>query len=372
MATVYHLLDEAEVFSEHRGGAISRWAANVLRKGSEIVICPAFDSSWRFPVDRIFQLPNWGLTDPIHPVLYRLPWSLQRSSYLGIFMLLRRKLRPGDVLYVHNRPECAAALATDLRKTGVHLILHMHNSHLIRANKGQLNALRHTPIVFCSQFLRDEAATALPGHFKDVHVVYNGADQETFRSVRRIAQPLPTVVYTGRLVPYKGVHVLLDAMRLLEKWSTQVRCRILGGSGFGGSPRTWYIRRLERLKPSNTEFLGYKIGRELVEELQRSDIFCCPSIWHDPFPLAPIEAMATGLPVVASRTGGLRETLAHGGGVLVPSNNPDALARAIDNLVKDVALREKLGAEAKASVESHFLWSNVREQYERVLRSVAS
>src|ERR1700735_4554497 len=150
MATIYHLLDEAEVFSERHGGAVSRWAANVLREGREIVICPSYDSSWGFPADRIYQMPHWSLTDPIHPLLYRLPWHLQTLSYRTIFRILLGKLQRGDTIYVHNRPESASVLATVAPKLGVRIILHMHNSHLIRANRGQLGALRNTPIVFCS------------------------------------------------------------------------------------------------------------------------------------------------------------------------------------------------------------------------------
>jgi spore coat protein SA len=321
--TIYHLLDEQESFSERNGGAISRWAANVLRAGTEIVICPSYDSSWEFPVQRIFQLPNWSLTDPIHPILYRLPWSLQRLSYLTVFQSLLEKLQAGDLLYIHNRPECAAVLAEPALQKKIHLVLHMHNSHLIRANKGQLEALRKTPIVFCSEFLRTEAETALPGHFDRTFVVHNGADNLKYRFVKRHSSSQPTVVFTGRLVPYKGVHVLVEAMRLLQQSGVSARCRIFGSARFGKHHSTRYTRKLRRTSPGNTEFIGYRVGREIAEALQCADIFCCPSIWNDPFPLAPLEAMATGLPVVASSAGGLKEICAYGGGVLVPAGCPE-------------------------------------------------
>lgn len=370
MATIYHLLDEAEIFSERDGGAVSRWAANVLRDGREIVICPSYDSSWGFPEERIYQLPNWSLTDPIHPVLYRIPWQLQKLSYLAIFRDLLEKLERGDTIYVHNRPESASVLATVASKRGIRIILHMHNSHLIRANRGQLDALRNTPIVFCSGFLRTEAQAALPNYFKKTYVVYNGADDAKYGFVERSHNLTPTVIYTGRLVPYKGVHVLIEAMRIMERWGVGVRCKILGGSGFGNRRTTRYTRALHRMRPDNTELLGYRVGREIAEELQVADIFCCPSIWNDPFPLAPLEAMATGLPIVASCTGGLREMLAYGGGILVPPNSPELLAKALCVVIGDLSLRRKLGAEARAAFTDHFLWSNVRAQYEQVLRDV--
>jgi len=244
----------------------------------------------------------------------------------------------------------------------------MHNSHLIRANRGQLDALRNTPIVFCSEFLRTEAQSALPNHFESTYVVHNGADSSKYRFVERCHNATPTVIYTGRLVLYKGVHVLIEAMRILERWGVGVRCKILGGSGFGNSRSSRYARALQRLTPGNTELLGYKVGREVAQALQGADVFCCPSIWNDPFPLAPLEAMATGLPVVASSTGGLKEMLAHGGGILVPPNSPELLAKALHAVIVDLPYRRKLGAAARAAFTDHFLWSKVRAQYDRVLR----
>ncbi len=248
----------------------------------------------------------------------------------------------------------------------------MHNSMLLQANKGQINALRHTPIVFCSEFLRTEAITALPNKFEKTFIVYNGADGVKFRPPTRDHTAVPTVIFTGRVVPYKGVHVLLEAMRILEKNGTIAKCQIVGGSGFGGSKGTRYTRKLERLKPNNTELVGYKSGEALAEMLRNANIFCCPSIWNDPFPLAPLEAMATGLPVVASNVGGIPEALAYGGGLLVPRNNPEELAAALKKLIEDVTYREEMGRSGYASYLKHFLWDNVREQYEQVIQEIST
>jgi spore coat protein SA len=370
MATVYHLLDESEPFSERNGGALSRWTANVLRDGTEVVICPSYDATWSFPEERIYQLPYWNVVDRIHPAIYRMPWSWQKVFYRRVFHTLLRKLRAGDILYIHNRPESAAVFSTIADQHGIRIVLHMQNSLLLRANHGQLEALRKTPIVFCSEFLRQEALAAFPNHFEHTHVVYNGADANKFRPVNREATSTPTVIFTGRLVHYKGVHVLLEAMRMLEGAGSRVKCKILGGSAFGKSRPTRYIRNLHRLAPSNTELTGYTVGNALADALRKADIFCCPSIWDDPFPLAPLEAMATGLPVVASQTGGIREALAHGGGILVPPNNPQALAAAIEKLVKDATYRQELGAQARNSFRNHFLWNNIRGQYEQVIQGL--
>ena len=369
--TVYHLLDEAEVFSETDGGAISRWVANVLRDGEEIVVCPSSDQSWQFASGRVYEMPYWHLTNPVHPLLYRLPWRMQRITYLTIFRLLLRKIKAGDLLYVHNRPEVASVLSSVARTYGITIVLHMHNSHLTHANRGQLKALRKTAIVFCSRFLKDEADSKLPNAFEKTYVVHNGADEKKFGRSNRPLTPSPTIIFTGRLVHYKGVHILLEAMRILESKAIKVNCKVVGTAAFGRKRETMYTRRLRKMKPYNTELVGYKSGHALADMLRSSNIFCCPSIWNDPFPLAPLEAMATGLPVVASNVGGIPEALHYGGGLLVPPNNSEMLADSLETLVRDPSLRAALGDRARTSIEEHFLWTAVRHQYEQVIQDVS-
>jgi spore coat protein SA len=372
MPIIYHLLPEAENFSDRLGGALSRWTANVLRTGPEVVVCPSFDDTWSFPRDRIYCMPGWERTrHPIHPLLYRLPWSLQRAVYLRVFRPLLEKLRPGDVVYVHNAPESASVLASMADENGFKVVLHMHNSHLTRATKEQLGALRGSHVVFCSRFLRDEAVQALPGWFERTHVVYSGADGARFSPAER-ARDVPTVVFTGRIVGYKGVHVLMQAMRILDQRGAAARCRIVGRANFSNNRSTRYTRYLRRILPANTELVGYKSGTEFAAELKGADIYCCPSIWKDPFPLASLEAMASGLPMVTSNNGGLPEMTANGGGVMVPPDDPGALAGALEELVRDPARRKALGEESRAAFCRHFTWGNVRSQYEQVMRSVMS
>lgn len=372
---IYHLLDEAEPFSEFAGGAISRWAANVLRDGSEVVVCPSSDQSWGYPEERVYCLPQWERTQyPTHALLYRLPWALQRPVYRKILAELMDRLQPGDVLYVHNRPECAGPLAEIAERRGIQLVLHMHNSLLLRANRGQIDALRNVPIVFCSEFLRAEAASAYPNHFQRTFRVYNGADHDKFfaaeDSLRRDKDHVPTILFSGRIVPIKGVHVLVDAMRLLAERNVRVKCRIVGAAGFGSVRRSRYLRRLEQVCPANTEFVGYLGGQQLAAALRSADVFCAPSVWDDPFPLAPLEAMASGLPVVASRAGGIPEALGYGGGMLVKQNDAIALADVLEELVGNPELRARLGSEALAAVRGNFLWTHVREQYNGVMQEI--
>jgi spore coat protein SA len=372
MAHIYHFLDEAESFSEFSGGAISRWVANVLKDRKESVVCRTFDASWGFADDRVFTLPNWGLCDQIHPLLWRSPWAVQKPFYRRVLFPLLERLKSGDILYIHNRPECAEVLAEPAKLRGIGVVLHMHNSLLHPRSRKHIPALRDIPVVFCSEFLRNEVTAAFPNHFQKTHVVYNGADSNMFKAEFRTQRFPPKIVYTGRLVPFKGVHVLMDAMRILGSEGVSATCTIVGGSAFGKCKPTRYVQELERTRPGNTELVGYKAGKEFASILRQADIFCCPSIWNDPFPLAPLEAMAAGLPVVASRTGGIPEALAFGGGILVPPNDADALARALKRLIEDAPYRNRLGKEAAEASRGHFVWDSVRSQYDSVIGGLVS
>jgi spore coat protein SA len=248
----------------------------------------------------------------------------------------------------------------------------MHNSLLHPRSRKHIPALKHIPMVFCSEFLRKEVTSAYPNHFQKTHIVYNGADSKMFCAEARPRKSTPQIIFTGRLVPYKGAHVLIEAMRILEHKGIPARCTVVGGSAFGRSKPTRYVQELERTRPSNTELVGYRSGSAFANLLREADIFCCPSIWNDPFPLAPLEAMATGLPVVASRTGGIPEALAYGGGVLVPPNDVGALANELQKLLEDAPYRERLGDEALKASRDHFVWDSVRNQYESVIGGLGS
>ncbi len=157
--TTYHLLTETEPFSEPVGGAISRWAANVLRDDeSSVILAPSADDSWSFPAHRIRcneRLSNYARFPGT--LKRNLPWPLRRSFLRWVLSTVRPLLKRGDVVWVHNRPEFAATLQASVRKAGARLVLHMHNSHLSDCAAPIASAIDADRCVFVSRFLEDEA-----------------------------------------------------------------------------------------------------------------------------------------------------------------------------------------------------------------------
>jgi spore coat protein SA len=374
---IYHILTEAEPLSEHTGGAIARWVANVMVPERETAICPGADRSYRLPEKsvRISQglalLGRWKRSGRFsawaQEALPGLEDALARrvcASWVGLF-------RQGDIAWVHNRPLFACALQEFLKGTGAAVVLHMHNSHLQGCSAKHIDQLREIPIAFCSQFLYEEALPLFRGETASRYVVYNGACETRFYPRQEERNGRTRVTFVGRLVPEKGAHVLVEAMRLLKSSGVQTSCSLVGGAAFGTTVTTPYVQRLREMMPSNCQMEGYLTGEQLAAHLRQTDVFCCPSVWQEPFGMTNLEAMASGVPVVASNVGGIPEVLRYGGGVLVGPNNVDALADALGGMILDRPYRLKMGREARAAFQAHFTWSRIRERYHSIMREVA-
>jgi spore coat protein SA len=119
--------------------------------------------------------------------------------------------------------------------------------------------------------------------------------------------------------------------------------------------------------PANVRFEPYCSGNAMAEKFREADIYCLPSCWNDPFPLTVLEAMASEVPVVASRSGGIPEQLADGGGVLIARNSAPELAVALIRLALDPKMRRELGTRGLTSFRKNFTWESVHATYRRIL-----
>jgi spore coat protein SA len=373
----YHLLTESEPFSEFIGGAISRWAGNVLRNTSGVVVCPSADKSWKFSPESIFLLPGLKLYKPLRGRLSRWPWFVHRRVISGMFRPLLQRLRHGDVVWIHNRPEFALALTPEIHRRGGRVVLHLHNSHLADGPEWLMRQIRVDRLVFVSEFLRQQARDKLPmlgAWFGGSSVLYNGADQSIFYppvAGRRQAETA-TVLFAGRLVEDKGVHILLDAMKLLDEQGVRLQAHIVGSSSFGVGEETDYIRRLKATSPATVEFLKYRSGVALGDLFRGADMFCSPSVWDEPFGLVNVEALASGLPVVSTLSGGTSEIFSTGGGILVERGCAVQLASALRRLTENPELRAQLGQDGYRAFLDRFTWSNTRRQVREIERALST
>jgi len=371
---IYHILSEAEPFSEHHGGALSRWAANVLRSDQNCtIVCPWADDTWQFAPQRIWSMPGlrryqrWSKT-----IRYRFAIGMRLGLLRSVFTPLLEKIKSDDVVYIHNRPEFALALSPALRNKGTRIVLHLQNSHLMGIPARYQSSLDADALIFCSNFLKTEARQYAE-KIEIAAVIPNGADENCFfPSPDDAAQTdhEPIVLFVGRLVPEKGIHVLIEAFRLLLKRGVKVSTRIVGSTGFGHNQSSDYVDGMKKSLPSNVQFVEYASGEKLANEFRQATIFCCPSIWNEPFGMVNVEAMATRLPVVATAVGGIPEIFRQGGGILVRPDSAEELAEAIELLVKSPARRRELADQGYQIYRSHYRWQEIRTQYLDLVRQV--
>jgi glycosyltransferase involved in cell wall biosynthesis len=171
------------------------------------------------------------------------------------------------------------------------------------------------------------------------------------------AAPL-TIGYLARICPEKGLHVLVEAFRLLaERAPGQVRLRV---AGYLGARDRRYLEDLEariagRGLAGSYERVG-EVDREgKIRFLRSLDVFSVPTVYLEPKGLSVLEALANGVPVVQPRHGAFPEMIeATGGGLLVEPDSPADLARGLETLLRDRGLRLELGRRGRDAVHARF------------------
>lgn len=188
-------------------------------------------------------------------------------------------------------------------------------------------------------------------HFvKDV-MVRSGIAAEKVTVMHAFAEPLmhpnvsiptkakePFVLFAGRLESYKGVHVLLEALRYLP---STTRVKIVG---VGPDEE-----RLKALigKDHRVEFTGFVPGGELWKMMAQAAVVVVPSIWNEPYGLVALEAMCQGTPIIVAKSGGLPEIVGESNaGIVVPAGEPRALARAIERVLDNPDRAKEMGKTA--------------------------
>ncbi|MEO5717909.1 MAG: glycosyltransferase, partial [Chthoniobacterales bacterium] len=192
-----------------------------------------------------------------------------------------------------------------------------------------------------------------------IHRVYNGLDLANLPSPSKEERPSgpTTIVSVGRLVPFKGFEVLLEACAELELRNFDFRCQIVGDGPLRG--------KLEKMIADlnlgrRVELCGSLSQGDVYSKLRGCDIFALACVIDadgasDVFPTVIMEAMACAKPVVSTTLAGIPESVLEGvTGLLVAPGDQEALANALDKLLRDSALRTRLGEAGHARLTSEF------------------
>ena len=300
-----------------------------------------------------------------------------------VVRILYARLRTGsEVLYY---PPAATGRAPLLRDVVVlvccrwafrHTVLHLHSGGLADAY-GQLGPLMQR--LFCLAYGSPDVAVVLSEHGLDDAgllsarhraVVPNGvADEAANRAGARPANAVPVIVYLGSVRETKGALVLAEACALLAEQAQGFSARLVGGFQ---PPQFEAVlrRRLEELGLGDVvHVVGPRLGEDKWSELLGADVFCFPSFYEDEGqPLALLEAMSVGLPVVATCWRGSPSVVTDGeSGYLVAPHDAAALAERLQMLLGDEQLRHSFGEAGRSRYLAEFTLERYRERLQDAL-----
>ena len=366
-------------FDSERGGGIAAYLRAIvpvlLERGHRVTVFAGSPSErvehhGRLTVYHV-RLPN------LHWYLYRLFLAL-RTAVLPLrqvewsakfYQVVSQALQhdPLDVLectevgglFLHRLAPLAIRLhGSDYvfrRHTGEPITLGVRLNHQLEKWIWRRAAILSAPSYYQSRFVANELGQPVDS----VQVIPNPLSREILDAAGRTRvsssasseSARPTVLYTGRLAPVKGTEVLLKAAQIVLQKNPNVRFTLAGPWQMPGRPADWgFGSGNESTHDQAIRWLGHVPWQQLLDWYRRATVFVMPS-YFESFGLSVAEAMAFGLPVIASRSGALPELVENGvTGTLVPSGDPQALAEAIIGLLQNPALRQRLGQAGRKRV----------------------
>jgi glycosyltransferase involved in cell wall biosynthesis len=296
---------------------------------------------------------------------------LYQMFYFQEAVLLARLLRRQGIEHLHNHLGDVSGTVTMLAcaLTGIGYSITIHGPHIFFdpthwALREKVKLSRFIACIShnCKSQMMLFSDQADWDHFQIVHC---GVDPHQFRyiEVRRQARKL---LYTGRLAAEKGLPVLFEGLKLLGQEEYDFELTLVGD----GIER----KSLEALArqmgiADRVVFAGFASQDGVRDYLMQADVFILPS-FAEGVPVSLMEAMACGVPVIATHVGGIAELIEPGEtGLLVPASDTVALRGAIARYLNDYGLREKVSRQGREKVLSDFNLDNEVDKLAQLFRS---
>ncbi len=380
--TVYSRIGRGQAEAEFRDGVCYRRIRTRLD-----------DFAMAFPErhPKVKRLP--GLQNPKRPLF------ASSFGYLEYSLKVARDIRKRclDLVHIHNF--CQIIPAVRALNPRIKIVLHMNCEWLTQLDRQMVERrLRKADLVLsCCDYITGNTRRAFPPLADRCHTLYNGVDIKVFRP--RDAPTLGQngsrrVLFVGRIWPDKGVHVLLEAFQKIAGQYPQMQLEFVGPKL--GPPADYVVRlsddpEVRKLAPlykpgffsylqqmlspdisGRVSFRNVMSQPELAEHYRSADIFVLPSVWKEPFALVTLEAMSSGLPVIATRGGGFFESVQEPKtGLLVERGSASALAEALLCLLADDNLRESMGRAGRRRAVERFSWDRIAQDALDLYRAMA-
>ena len=295
------------------------------------------------------------------------------------------RVRP-DLLHVHNRPLLALSLARRFGRE-IPIMLHMHNLYESLGKRERPRPGTPIPVAgfaACSNFVLERERSRLGLGAGLYRVIYNGVETDAFTSIwdheanrRQVRQQYgledePTVVFAGKLRESKGVHILLRAMTQVWESVPRAVLVLVGGTEYGRNrtmretPFMGQLRRDLAEAPGRVILTGFIPPPDMPRAYLLGDVFVGPSQIEEGLGLVFLEAATAGLPIIATRKGGIPEVVRDdfNGLLLQQPDDTTELAEKITRLLNDGPLRQRLGQQGRDWVRADFSWEKIARTLE--------
>jgi phosphatidylinositol alpha-mannosyltransferase len=216
--------------------------------------------------------------------------------------------------------------------------------------------------IVVSPVVREYIARYFPG---DYRVIPNGIDAERFASpdikpIERFNDGRPNILFVGRMEVRKGFPHLMRAYPLIKEAIPDARLLVVGA--YGDDEKAQFVRYARAHRLRGIHFIGWVSREELPRYYRTANVFCAPSTGFESFGIVLLEAMAAGLPIVASDIAGYRDVLTDGvEGRLVKPSDQSGMVEAITELLKNPSLRARMAARGR-STAARYGWGKIAER----------
>ena len=339
----------------------------------------------------------------------RPPYFTRNVYFAEYVRAIARALQrdPPHIVHVQS----AAQFVPKLRRAvpSARIVLHVHDAHLINVKRSLIEAhfAQAHAIVTCSDYITRRLREHFTAHASRISTIGNGVDIDVFHPAESSAaanrRMRPQILYLGRVSPEKGIHVLAAAFERVLETISDARLSIIGPAGL--LPHSRVLLHDDAHAASLEEFYGRgflgKLDRQVLngrrsyidgilacmsptaaarvntaglqeytrvhEFYRRANVLVAPSVLAEPFGLPLVEAMASGVPVIATRGGNTPSIIEDGvTGRLVERNDVEGLARAIREIVSNPALAARMGQAGRAAAVERFGWQRSAARLEEV------
>ncbi len=280
-----------------------------------------------------------------------------------------------DIIQIENRPEYIPTVRETFINTPILLSLHsltfMEKLPSLQAD----SILSKTDgVITVSHFVTQTMKKRYPHHANKFKTIHLGVDSEKFSPISRKGKQkirkkrklidksdYYNILFIGRIVPKKGLHTLIHSAALIKKKYPKINIIAVGSSWPGKKKETKYMRQVKKLSSRlkvPIYFTGY-IPPHLINKMYHlGDVFINPTQFNEGLGMVNMEAMTSGIPVIASNRGGIKELIQHKKTGLLVSDykNPNAFAKQIKYLIEHPKLVKNITKNARVMMQNNFTW----------------